>query len=455
MDLNHDACYQVLLNHDPRADGRLFAGVHTTGIYCRPICPARVPKRENITFYPTAVAAHGAGFRPCLRCRPECAPLLATGDAGGSPVAAEKIRRVLFAKQLITDTRLPFAEIATAAGFVSVRSLNTTLRSLYGRPLQELRPSRLRKLGAQSAAHGVVLTVAYASPYDWESITRFLAARAIPGVECVDDHGCYQRTIVLDGARGTLRVGADLKRNCLTVEINFPHVEALATIVNRVRQIFDLALDPIAVGNQLARDARLKPLLIARPGLRVPGAWDGFELAVRAILGQQITVSAATKLAGKLVAVFGDPIAIAGNDKLRYTFPTPQKLCAVDLGALGMPAARSKALSALAIAAAADTQLFAPKPSLNAALTAMRALPGIGEWTAQYIAMRAFREPDAFPTGDIGLLRAMADAAGRRPSAIELQACAEAWRPWRAYAALHLWTAGAVRKKPAARESTA
>ncbi|MBI2801811.1 MAG: 3-methyladenine DNA glycosylase 2 [Gammaproteobacteria bacterium] len=449
MALNHDTSYQLFLNHAARVDGRLFAGVRTTGIYCRPICSARVPKRENMTFFPTAVAAHSAGFRPCLRCRPETAPRLTPWDIGATPIAAAKIERVLLAKQLITDTRLPFAEIATATGFEGEHSLAATMQSLYGRPLSALRPLRLRNLGTQSAAAGVVLTLAYAPPYDWAALAKFLAARAIPGVEWVDDGGRYHRTIVLDGARGTLTVGKDGEHPRLRIEIDFPRIEALTTIANRVRWMFDLALDPTLVADHLARDSRLQPLLATRPGLRVPRAWDGFELAVRAILGQQITVGAATKLAGKLVAAHGQPLTVANNDKLRYTFPTPQQLVGIDLCALGMPGARAAALAALAAATANDGHLFDQKPSLDAAVIAMRALPGIGEWTAQYIAMRAYGEPDAFPTGDIGLLRALADDDGHRPSVRALQAYADAWRPWRAYAALHLWTAGAATQAPA------
>ena len=480
MNLDHDTCYKILTDRDPGFDGRFFIGVHTTGIYCRPICRARIPKQQNVTFYPSAAAAHAAGFRPCLRCHPEGAPefaarqgaattvtralavihdgedsitavaaRLGTDEAhllrlfeqqlGASPPVVAQTRRVLFAQQLLTETAMPVDEIALAAGFGSVGDLNTTIQTLFGRPLAALRRTHL-KHGTRRAADGITLSLAYAPPYDWETLARFLAARAIPGVEGVDNQGHYHRVITLNGAHGQLTVSPQVNHHRLRVDIRFPEAALLQSIVNRVRRLFDLACDPAAVVTHLARDSRLKPLVTARPGLRVPGAWDGFELAVRAILGQQITVGAATKLAGKLVAAYGDRISFDAPCDLTHSFPTPQRLAEVDLRSLGMPPARAVALSALASAAVDNPNLFSPYPTLEATVAAMRALRGIGEWTAQYIAMRAFREPDAFPTGDIGLLRAMADENGTRPSAEELLARAQVWRPWRAYAALYLWS---------------
>ena len=231
------------------------------------------------------------------------------------------------------------------------------------------------------------------------------------------------------------------ERNCLKAIVRFPNLRALPAIIARVRRVFDLAADPVAIGAHLSQDPALAPLVTARPGLRVPGAWDGFELAVRAILGQQITVAAATRLAGKLVSCHGERIAdpTALDHGLTHVFPTPRQLAGADLAAIGMPNARRTALSSLAGAVVADQLIFGPRESLEAAIARLRSLPGIGEWTAQYIAMRELREPDAFPVADIGLLRAMADGNGMRPSPAELLAHAERWRPWRAYAALHLW----------------
>jgi len=480
MDLDDDACYRAMATRDPRFDGRLFVGVRTTGIYCRPICPARTPKRQNVRFFPTAAAAQEAGFRPCLRCRPEISPDLAAwrgtsntvarglalieagaldsagvealaerlgvGDrqlrrlfqqhVGANPVSVAQTRRVLLAKQLIHDTRLSMAEVAMAAGFGSIRRFNETFRALYGRP-----PATLRRHRDDHAEAGTVtLRLPYRSPYDWSALRAFLAARAIPGVERVSDEG-YARTIALDGAAGTIRVAPGAGA-WLTATIRFPRLAALPGIIARIRRVFDLAADPTAIGAQLAEDAVLAPLVAARPGLRVPGGWDGFELAVRAVLGQQITVAAATGLAGKLVRAYGTPHAADG---LTHLFPRPERLMDADIASLGMPRSRARTLSALARAVVADPQLFGARRSLDEAIQRLRALDGIGEWTAQYIAMRQLREPDAFPAADIGLLRAMADGQGRRPTPQALLARAERWRPWRAYAALHLWAATPLR----------
>jgi AraC family transcriptional regulator of adaptative response / DNA-3-methyladenine glycosylase II len=485
MDMDDDACYRALATRDARFDGRLFVGVKTTGIYCRPICPARTPKRENVRFYPSAAAAQSAGFRPCLRCRPETSPDLAAwrgasntvaralsliesgaldeadvegladrlgvGERqlrrlfrrhlGASPVAVAQTRRVLLAKQLIQETRLPMAEVAMASGFGSVRRFNETFQQLYARP-----PGDLRRLGGpeQSAGLGeaVRLSLPYQAPYDWDAMMGFLGLRAIPGVERVQ-RGVYERTLGVGGAAGVVRVEPAAKSR-LAVSVRFPRISALPAIIARVRRVFDLAADPAAIGSHLATDPALAPLVAARPGLRVPGAWDGFELAIRAILGQQITVVAARGLAARLVAVHGAPMpAGLAGEGLTHLFPTPQRLVGADFAALGMPRARAAALTAMTEAVNADPLIFGARRTLEDAVRALKALPGIGEWTAQYIAMRELREPDAFPAADIGLMRALADAEGRRPAAAALFERAEAWRPWRAYAALHLWSSEA------------
>lgn len=485
MDLDDDACYRAISTRDARFDGRLFIAVRTTGIYCRPICPARTPKRENVAFYPTAAAAQEAGFRPCLRCRPEASPELAawrgtsntvaralglieTGaldgadvealanrlgvgerqlrrlfrrHLGASPVAVAQTRRVLLAKQLIHDTALPMTDVAMASGFGSVRRFNETFRSLFGRPPIALRRSRASDSPGVTAG-AVSVELAYRPPYDWDAMLAFLAARAIPGVEAVTA-GRYARSIAFGEAVGIVTVvpahGARAR-----VTVRFPQLRALPTILARVRRVFDLAADPVAIGAHLARDPALAPLVAARPGLRVPGAWDGFELAVRAVLGQQITVTAATGLAGKMVRAHGValPAAVGGTEGLTHIFPTPAQLASVDLVGFGMTGARAAAVRSLAAAVAADPLIFGPRRSLDEAVATLRSLTGIGEWTAQYIAMRELREPDAFPASDIGLLRAMTGADGHRPSPGALLARAEPWRPWRAYAALHLWAAG-------------
>jgi AraC family transcriptional regulator of adaptative response / DNA-3-methyladenine glycosylase II len=490
MPLDHDVCYAALRTRDARFDGRIFVAVRTTGIYCRPICPARTPKRENITFYASAAAAQEAGYRPCLRCRPESSPDLAawrgtsstvaralaliaegaldgdeadverlalrlgigerqlrrlfTQHLGASPIAVAQTRRVLLAKQLLHETRMSMTAVAEAAGFGSVRRFNATFHGLYGRPPSALR--RAPRDGAEQPAAAITLKLSYVPPYDWSAMIGFLAGRAIEGVESVTADR-YRRTIALDGAHGTIEVAPLAGRNALTATIRFPNVRALPTIIARIRRVFDLGADVTAINAQLAADPDLARLVAARPGLRVPGAWDGFELAVRAVLGQQITVVAARRLAGKLVAAHGETLQVAAEeqgDGLCRVFPSAERLAHANLVTLGMPRARAATLSALATAAVADPRLFERARDLEGAIGRLRALAGIGEWTAQYIAMRALREPDAFPASDLGLLRAMSDGEGNRPTPVELGSRAEAWRPWRAYAAQHLWTADAA-----------
>jgi AraC family transcriptional regulator, regulatory protein of adaptative response / DNA-3-methyladenine glycosylase II len=487
MDMDDDACFRAIETRDRRFDGRLFVGVTTTGIYCRPFCPAPTPKRQNVRFFRTAAAAQEAGFRPCLRCRPETSPELAfwRGDSntvsralgliesgaldaanvealatrlglgerqlrrlfrrylGASPISIAQTRRILLAKQLIQDTQLPMTEIALAAGFGSIRRFNETFQQLYKRPPKALRRAGVAEKSADTAG-AVMVKLGYRPPYDWEAMASFLHARAIPGVETVSS-GRYARTIAIGDARGVLVV-EPAKENCLKATVRFANLRSLPAIIARVRRVFDLAADPVGINAHLGQDPLLAPLVAARPGLRVPGAWDGFELAARAVLGQQITVPAASQLAGKLVLALGETIAdpAAREQGLTHMFPTPQQLVQADLAAIGMPKARQKALASLAAAVVADPLIFGPRGSLEEAVARLRSLAGIGEWTAQYIAMRELREPDAFPMADVALLRAMRDGHGVRPSPAALLAHAEQWRPWRAYAALHLWASDSL-----------
>jgi AraC family transcriptional regulator of adaptative response / DNA-3-methyladenine glycosylase II len=496
MDLDPDVCYRAIQTRDARFDGRLFVAVKTTGIYCRPVCPARTPLRQNVTFHASAASAQEAGYRACLRCRPETSPQLGAwngasntvsralalieagaldeGDVetlaervgvggrqlrrlflqhlGATPVGVAQTRRVLLAKQLIHETDLPMAEVALAAGFGSVRRFNETFQQLYDRPPAALRRRKAAPLARDGAPAGeaISLTLRYRPPYDWDGMLAFLAMRAIPGVEAVENN-VYRRTIALNGATGTIAV-TPIGGDRLSVAVRFPKPSALPRILARVRGVFDLSADPVGIGEVLSRDPRLARMVAARPGLRVPGAWDGFELAVRAILGQQITVVQARKLAGELVAAHGEPLASPWADPgLTHAFPSPQRLAAADLSGMKMPGARIRCLSAMAQALAGDPNLLSPTAGLTEMVTRLRALPGIGEWTAQYIAMRQLREPDAFPAADVALMRAMADADGVRPTADQLLAQAEAWRPWRAYAALHLWASLADEGAPPVR----
>jgi len=479
MNLDPVLCRQAMLARDARFDGRFFVSVTSTGIYCRPVCPARPPKPEHCRFYPSAAAAQSAGFRPCLRCRPETAPgqgawrgasntvsramslidlgaldtdsvdalagRLGVGERqlrrlflrhlGASPVMVAQTRRVLIAKQLIHETDLSMAQVALAAGFGSVRRFNETMRALFGRAPMDLRRARGAHPGSSA---GITLSLGYRPPYDWDGMLSFLTARAIPGVEALVD-GVYHRTIALDGAAGTVSVAHEPERRRLRATICFPRLAALPAIIARLRRLFDLGADPDVIGAALSRDPTLAALVARRPGLRVPGAWDGFELAVRAILGQQITVTGATRLAGAIADRYGAPLESgASGAGLARLFPAPGALATAKIG--GMPSARATSITRLAAAAAANPRLFERGAGLADSVAALRVLPGIGEWTAHYIAMRALGEPDAFPAADIGLMRAMDHGQGR-PSATELLRRSETWRPWRAYAALHLWTA--------------
>ena len=479
-----EVCYRALQSRDARFDGLMFVGVSSTGIYCRPICPARTPKFENCNFFGSAAAAQDAGFRPCLRCRPEIAPdlaswrgtsntvsralaLIAEGaldgpennveklaarlglgerqlrrlffqHLGASPVSVAQTRRVLFAKQLIHDTQMPMTDVAAAAGFSSVRRFNETFLRLFHRPPRALR----RKSTSREEEKDIVLRLRYRAPYDWENMLAFLRARAIPGVE-VMEAGRYLRTVEVEGEVGSIAVAHLPKKQSLEVSIRFPDVKSLPAIVARVRRQFDLGADIETIDQHLSTDPALARLVTLRPGLRAPGGWDGFEIAVRAVLGQQITVAAARRLAGELVKLHGRPVPQASriHPALSHVFPAAGRLAAASSIGLGMPASRLATLKAVAEAAVADANLFRPFGGVDETVARLKAIRGIGEWTAQYIALRAVREMDAFPATDIGLLRGAASIDGAAVTPANLLGRAESWRPWRAYAAQHLWAA--------------
>jgi len=497
MTLDRHACYSALLARDVRFDGRFFTAVKTTGIYCRPVCPARPPKFENCIFLPTAAAAQEAGFRSCLRCRPESSPdigawrgtyatvsralalidagALDTGNVerlsarlgvgerhlrrlftrhiGASPASVAHTRRVLFAKQLISETTLPMTQVALASGFGSVRRFNETFQQLFGRPPGALR--RKTSTPDTVSSSGITLSLPYRTPYDWEAMLNFLSARAIPGIEAIAD-GAYRRTIMLDDLIGWVDVRNDAKSGVLCATVSFPDFKQLPIIIARLRRMFDVTSDPCAIGAALSRDPMLAGLVATRPGLRVPGAWDGFEIAVRAVLGQQITVSAATRLAGKLVSAFGPEMPDhAAPMGLTHLFPSAEQLVNRDIAQIGMPRARGATIVHLAAARIADPHLFDPSQSLEEAVARLCIIPGIGTWTAHYIAMRALRESDAFPSGDIALMRALSTNQTKRISASQLHSRSEAWRPWRAYAALHLWTSDAASTPPRGKKDMA
>jgi AraC family transcriptional regulator of adaptative response / DNA-3-methyladenine glycosylase II len=359
---------------------------------------------------------------------------------GASPVSVAQTRRVLFAKQLIHETRMPMTEVAMAAGFGSLRRFNEIFLELFHRPPSALR----RKNPARNEEKSVALRLRYRAPYDWANMLDFLRARAVPGVEMVDG-GRYLRTVEVDGAMGSIEVTHLPERQSLGVSIRFPDVRLLPAIVARVRRLFDLGADIETIGEHLSGDPMMAALVAQRPGLRAPGGWDGFEIAVRAVLGQQISVVAARQLAGQLVALHGRsvPRSFLMHPDMSRTFPTAKRLAAASSIGLAMPGARLTALKAVAEAAVADPNLFRPFGSIEETVARLRTIRGIGEWTAQYIALRAIREMDAFPVTDVGLLRSVASMDGEKTKAADLLSRAESWRPWRAYAAQHLWAADA------------
>lgn len=459
------ACDRARLARDARFDGRFFIGVTTTGIYCRPICPAPSPKPKNIRYFPSAAAAAEAGFRPCLRCRPEASPgtpawlgasasvsraLKLIGESalddggvddlagrlgigarhlrrlflrylGATPVAVAQTRRVHFAKKLIDETNLPMAQVAMSSGFGSVRRFNATFQELYGRTPRELRNGH-----ARAAEAGVyTFRLGYRPPYDWDSLIRFIGARAIPGVETVSADE-YRRTISLDGRAGSIAVRRAPGKNALELHIRYPDPAPLFRIVERVRRIFDVGADPVEIERCLRRDVLLKPLLREQQGLRVPGCWDPFEMAVRAVLGQQVSVKGASTLAGRLAEKFG-----AAHD-YGLLFPSADQLADADLSGIGLTGQRARTIGALARAVANREIIFDGSLDVDAFEQKITQIPGIGPWTAQYIAMR-LGEPDAFPAGDLHLRRAAGDP--------------EAWRPWRAYAAFCIWNSGHIAKR--------
>lgn len=478
-----DICYRALRSRDARFDGRFFIGVTTTGIYCRPVCPARTPLRKNVKFFACAAAAEAAGFRPCRRCRPETAPgtpawtgtsatvsralrligdgnldesgvdalaaRLGVGDRhlrrlfdehlGASPVEVAQSRRIHAARMLLDSTTLPVTEIAFASGYNSVRRFNTAFKTAFDRSPRDVR--RDRRNGHASAGTETPLEVrlSYRPPFDWNGLLRFFEQRALAGVETVAD-GAYSRTIRCGDSLGVITIANEPARRHLVLRVPAALAAHLPEIAGRVRRIFDLHADPAGVRDQLWADTTLRPLLKRRPGLRVPGAWDPFEIAVRAIVGQQVSVAAARTICGRIVARYGEPLPLNGHAALKHVFPTPERLASARMNGLGLTTRRIATIANLARVFAAGPADLAAAHSLDGVVGWLTELPGVGPWTAQYIAMRALGEPDAFPTGDLGLIRAWELQTKRTVSAKELDRAAEHWRPWRAYAALHLWT---------------
>lgn len=469
--------YAATAARDARFDGVFFVGVASTGVYCRPVCPAKTPKLENCAFFETAARAEAAGFRPCLRCRPELAPGLAPMDdaariakllvqrvedsagaqekasiealaaqfeissrqlrrivkreLGVSPLQLVQTRRLLLAKQLLGETALPITQVAFASGFSSLRRFNAAFLAHYG-----LSPSRLRAHGRrQGDAQNLVLSLGYRPPYDWDGILAFLRTRALAGAEHVSENA-YSRTVELGGHAGWIEVRNAHGENALKLAFSPALLPVLPALISRVRALFDTDARPDAINARLGADARLKARVKAHAGLRVPGAFDGFELALRAILGQQVTVKAATTLSGRLTARFGAP-AETPYAGLTHLSPRAERLARVkvdDIAALGIVRARAACIIALAQAVAQGALVLDAGGDLEKTMARLLSIQGIGAWTANYIAMRALRWPDAFPKEDIAMRKALGGV-----SAKEAEALSQPWRPWRSYAVLHLW----------------
>jgi AraC family transcriptional regulator, regulatory protein of adaptative response / DNA-3-methyladenine glycosylase II len=473
MNLDLQVCSRARLSRDPRFDGKFFIGVVGSRVYCRPICPAPTAKEKNCRYFATAAAAAEAGFRPCLRCRPECSPgtpaWLGTSNTvsralrliaesgledggvevlaerlgvgsrhlrrlflrhlGATPIAVAQTRRLHFAKKLIDETTLPMSQIALASGFGSVRRFNAGIRKVYHRT-----PTQIRRLVRQTTTqpgNQYLFRLNFRPPYHWQGMLDFLAARATPGVEAVES-GTYRRTIFLHGRAGYFEVSLDDSRDALLVRIEFGDPQSLFFIIERIRAMFDLNADWAAIVASLRTDPAIAARVELDPGLRVPGCWDGFELAIRAILGQQITVKGATALAGRIASTYGK--AFKGPSGLTHLFPSAEILADAKLTTVGVTGARAETIRNLARAVSSGKISFGGVVDSDAFLDRLCEIPGIGQWTAQYIAMRALREPDAFPSSDLALLRALALSTSR---ALEqrVQSC----RPWRAYAAMYLW----------------
>ncbi len=469
MDLDADQCYRALRSHDSRFDGRFFVGVATTGIYCRPVCTARTPRPSSCRYFPSAAAAEAGGFRPCLRCRPELAPGFAAVDAsrrlaqataraiedgqlaeegfadvarrlgvtdrhlrrvfqlefGVAPVAYAQTQRLLLAKRLLTDTDLPVLDVALSSGFASLRRFNHLFRTRY-----RMTPGDLRRAAPGRKPGGeLVFDLAYRPPYDWSAMLSFLERRAITGVEAVN-RSRYQRSVRIGERAGWISVAPSPRSAALRVTVGASLAGAIPAVLASVKHLFDLACHPDEVAEALGA------LAADHPGLRLPGAVDGFEVAVRAILGQQVTVRAATTFAARFVAAFGTPCEtpLAGVERLFPRADEVARLDPADIAAHGIIGARARAI--VELARQIDTRGLTLDPTANVerTLAALREVPGIGPWTAQYIAMRALGWPDAFPHPDVAVLKAMGTRDARKALAD-----AEAWRPWRAYAVIHLW----------------
>ena len=472
MNIDPEICYQAFLDKNAGFDGLFYVGVSTTGIYCRPICPARKPRRSNCSFFPSPAAAEADGYRPCLRCRPELAPGKSGLDAstrlaetaadliedgfmqsggvkalagrlgiserrlrrvfqaeyGAPPIQYAQTQRLHTAKRLLTDSGLPITEVAFSSGFGSLRRFNSVFKDRYG-----INPSQFRKGAPLKNSEPPALHLGYRPPLDWKGMLEFLSQRAVMGVEAVEGQA-YRRIVRLTRCgkerTGWIEVYPSTKKNTLAVKIDPGLISVTPSINLRVKRLFDLSCDPTAV------DSALGDLANINPGLRPPGAFDGFELAVRAVLGQQVTVKSARTLAGRLVATFG-PKADSPFPELNRAFPAPETIAGLnynDISQLGIIPQRARAIIQLAAAVSDGGLRLEPGVHPEREIKKMLVIPGIGAWTAHYIAMRALSWSDAFPNPDVGILKALGSPKPARAMTI-----ANKWRPFRSYAVMRLW----------------
>lgn len=476
-----EQCYRAVRSKDARFDGWFVTAVSSTGIYCRPSCPAITPKRANVCFLPSAAAAQRSGFRACKRCRPDAAPgspewnlradavgramrLIRDGaveregvtglarrlgfserhlhrqlvaELGAGPLSLARAQRAQTARLLIETTTLPFTDVAFAAGFPSIRQFNETVREVFATTPTELRRGASRN-GNGDAPTGLTLRLRHRAPFDAAGLLAFLGARAVPGVEAWEPAGpTYRRVLALPHGPGiaTLAPGEPAAGEPhVRCELRLSDLRDLAAAVQRCRRLLDLDADPVAVDEALAADPALAPLVRAAPGRRVPGAVDGSELAVRAVLGQQVSVAGARTLAGRLTAALGEPLPEAlADEHLTHAFPTAAAIADANSAELPLTRARAHALRALCGALADGSLALDPGADRDATRERLLTLPGIGPWTAEYVAMRALGDPDAFPATDLGVKKAL-QRLGRTDHADP-----DRWRPWRAYAVQHLW----------------
>jgi AraC family transcriptional regulator, regulatory protein of adaptative response / DNA-3-methyladenine glycosylase II len=488
--MDDDQRYQAAASKDARFDGVFFTAVRTTGIYCRPSCPAITPKRANVTFYPTAAAAQQAGYRACKRCRPDASPgspdwnvrsdvagramrLIADGivdrdgvpglaarlgyssrqvgralaaEVGAGPLALARAQRARTARILVETTTLPMGDITFAAGFTSIRQFNATMLEVYDTPPSVLRERAERRRdgarfkagdGDAGPAEALCLRLPFRPPIDLARIFGYLGARAVPGVEVVTATE-YSRTISLPNGPGVARLRIVPGKNWVECALALADLRDVTAAVQRCRRLLDLDADPLAISSYLASDPVIGPLALACPGRRSVGAVDGDEIALRAVLGQQVSVAAARRLAGRLAALHGSPLATGGSGALTHVFPDAATIAGLDPETLPMPRSRGRALVGLADALASGAVSLHPGADREEAAARLLALPGIGPWTAGYIGMRALSDPDAFPPGDAGVLRALR-LLGQRADPGSDAGAAQAWRPWRSYAVQHLW----------------